>query len=46
MSARGRPQALLLHIWIASELAGALLDENLRADGIEAEFYGDRKSVV
>jgi DNA-binding MarR family transcriptional regulator len=37
---RGRPQALLLHIWIANTVAGELLDANMRDDGMEAPFYG------
>jgi DNA-binding MarR family transcriptional regulator len=35
-----RPRPLLLNIWIANELMAALLDRNLRVDGVDSDFYG------
>lgn len=40
MSAPRRPRPLLLDLWIANELMGALLAKNLQADGVDADFYG------
>jgi len=34
------PRGLLLHVWIASELSGALLETNLRLEGVDTDFYG------
>ena len=30
----------MLHIWVASEVATALLEASLRADGVDSSFYG------
>jgi DNA-binding MarR family transcriptional regulator len=35
-----RPRGLLINTWIASELAGALLERNLAEDGVESPFFG------
>ncbi len=35
-----RPRGLLINTWIASELAGALLERNLVDDGVDSPFFG------
>jgi len=35
-----RPRGLLINTWIASELVGALLEQNLAQDGVHGGFYG------
>jgi DNA-binding MarR family transcriptional regulator len=30
----------MLHVWVASEVASALLDANLEAAGVDGRFYG------
>ena len=35
-----RPRALLLNVWIASELVSVLLDRNLVEEGVHTDFYG------
>jgi DNA-binding MarR family transcriptional regulator len=37
---KGQPQALMLHVWVASEVASALLEANLAEDGVDGRFYG------
>lgn len=35
-----RPRGLLINIWIAGELAAALLERNLAEDGVHIDFFG------